>query len=53
MIHGQPNELASAYPGGTWKIAGDWTAGCVALTNDEIEELFARTPIGTPVEIRP
>lgn len=53
MIHGQPNQLARDYLGGSWKIAGDWTAGCVALTNDEIRELFAHTAIGTEVEIRP
>ena len=31
----------------------DWTAGCVALTDSEIEELYAATKIGTPVWIRP
>jgi lipoprotein-anchoring transpeptidase ErfK/SrfK len=31
----------------------DWTAGCIAVTNAEIEELFAATAIGTEVEIRP
>jgi uncharacterized SAM-binding protein YcdF (DUF218 family) len=29
------------------------TAGCVALANPDIEELYAILPIGTPVEIRP
>jgi murein L,D-transpeptidase YafK len=31
----------------------DWTFGSIAVTNPEIEELFARTEIGTPVEIVP
>lgn len=31
----------------------DWTAGCVALTDKEIAELFAATKFGTPVLIRP
>jgi lipoprotein-anchoring transpeptidase ErfK/SrfK len=31
----------------------DWTAGCIALTNREIEEIYAATKLGTPVEIRP
>ena len=31
----------------------DWTAGCVALTDNEIEELFAATKLGTPVLVRP
>lgn len=48
MIHGQPNQVAPGY-----KVKGDWTAGCIALTNAEIEEVFAQAAIGTPVEIRP
>ena len=31
----------------------DWTAGCVALTDREIEELYVATKMGTPVWIRP
>ena len=31
----------------------DWTWGCVALKNDEIEELFAAIPLGTKVTILP
>jgi murein L,D-transpeptidase YafK len=36
--------------GGT---ASDWTAGCVALENPEIKELFDSVPAGTPVRILP
>jgi murein L,D-transpeptidase YafK len=50
MIHGIRN-------GGGWIGAfhrlHDWTAGCIALTDEEIEELYRVTPDGTPVEIRP
>jgi hypothetical protein len=44
-------------PGGLIEIHGaggrneDWTDGCVALTNIEIEELFSRVSVGTPVTI--
>lgn len=31
----------------------DWTAGCIALTNAEIEEIYAATKMGTPVSVRP
>jgi murein L,D-transpeptidase YafK len=31
----------------------DWTAGCIAVTNSEIEELWRAVPDGCPVEIRP
>lgn len=33
--------------------AFDWTQGCIALPNAQIEELFAHTAVGTPVEIFP
>lgn len=48
MIHGQPNALPDATV-----IKGDWTAGCIAVTNAEIREIFAATPLGTEVEVRP
>ncbi|MBL4928319.1 L,D-transpeptidase family protein [Fuscibacter oryzae] len=48
MIHGQPNALPDMA-----KVAGDWTAGCIALTNAEMREIWAVTPTGTPVEVRP
>ena len=50
MIHGLPNGRGwlGAFHRGT-----DWTAGCVALTDEEIEELWRVTPDGTVVEIRP
>ena len=31
----------------------DWTLGCVAVTNDEIEELFEVVKVGTPITITP
>jgi murein L,D-transpeptidase YafK len=31
----------------------DWTDGCIAVTNPEIEAIFSLVPVGTPVEIRP
>ncbi len=48
MIHGQPNEIARGY-----RVKGDWTEGCIAVDDHEIEELFAHTSIGTVVEILP
>ncbi|MEP0191554.1 MAG: L,D-transpeptidase family protein [Erythrobacter sp.] len=46
FIHGQPNALR------TGRMRGDWTDGCIALTNDEIAELWQIVPDGTPIEIR-
>ncbi len=48
FIHGQPNSLPDSVI-----LPGDWTAGCIALSNQEIEELWRITPNGTTVEIRP
>ena len=31
----------------------DWTKGCIALSNDEIDELFKAVKIGTPIIIYP
>jgi murein L,D-transpeptidase YafK len=31
----------------------DWTDGCVALTDDEMDEIWSAVDVGTPVEIRP
>ncbi|MBI2844615.1 MAG: L,D-transpeptidase family protein [Armatimonadetes bacterium] len=31
----------------------DWTAGCIAVTNEEMDEIFSLVPLGTPVTIRP
>lgn len=36
--------------GGT---TSDWTDGCVALSNDQMTELFNATPVGTKVTILP
>jgi murein L,D-transpeptidase YafK len=48
MIHGQPNAL----PDGTI-IKGDWTAGCIAVSNAEMREIWAATDAETLVEVRP
>ena len=50
MLHGIRNGLGWIGAFHRWK---DWTAGCVALTDEEIEELWRVTPDGTTIEIRP
>jgi murein L,D-transpeptidase YafK len=50
MIHGIRNGLGWI---GTFHRLKDWTAGCIAVTDEEIEELWRVTPDGTTVEIRP
>jgi murein L,D-transpeptidase YafK len=50
MIHGLEKQFA--YLGALHRQA-DWTDGCVAVTNAEIEEIWTLVPLGTRVEIRP
>jgi murein L,D-transpeptidase YafK len=50
MIHGIRNGLSWMGKMHRWV---DWTAGCIALTDWEIEEVARAVPDGTPIEIRP
>lgn len=47
FIHGQPNGLRYG------RMQGDWTDGCIALSNREIDALWRAVPVGTSIEIRP
>lgn len=47
FIHGQPNYLRFG------RIPGDWTDGCIAMSNAEIEELWELVGDGTPIDILP
>ncbi len=48
-------------PGGDIMIHGatppgsqmDWTEGCIAVTNAEMEAIWQRVPVGTPIRIMP
>ena len=50
MIHGLPD-------GESWVAdshrAFDWTNGCIAVTDDEMNEIWELVDDGTPIEIRP
>jgi murein L,D-transpeptidase YafK len=50
MIHGIRNGFGWLGSFHTWL---DWTKGCIAVTNKEIEEICKLVPNGTVVEIRP
>jgi murein L,D-transpeptidase YafK len=50
MIHGLPNGMGLL--GASHRLY-DWTLGCIAVTDDEIDEIWNLVPVGTPVEIRP
>jgi murein L,D-transpeptidase YafK len=50
MIHGMKNAFGWVGRFHTWL---DWTKGCIAVTNKEIEEIDRLVPNGTVIEIRP
>jgi tetratricopeptide (TPR) repeat protein len=50
MIHGLINGYSWV---GEAHTAFDWTKGCIAVTDEEIEEIDKLAPNGTVVEIRP
>lgn len=49
-IHGLESKYAWV---GSLQRYVNWTAGCIAVTNQEIEEIWPLVAIGTPVEIQP
>ena len=50
MIHGLPKGVGIIDKAHAWH---DWTAGCIAVSNSEIEELWNVVPVGTRIDIRP
>ena len=50
MIHGLPARQAWV---GSAHREFDWTEGCIAVTNREIEEIWSAVPVGTPIHIKP
>ncbi len=50
MIHGLPNGMD--WVGSAHRLY-DWTLGCIAVTDEEIDEIWDMVPLNTPVEIPP
>lgn len=49
-IHGLNKRYAQL---GRLHTLKDWTLGCIAVTNDEIDELYKLIKVGTKIEIKP
>lgn len=50
MIHGQRNGLSRL----SWLTQRvNWTNGCIAVTNIEMDEIWGAVKVGTPIEILP
>lgn len=50
MIHGLPAAYANM---GATHAQYDWTEGCIAVTNAEIEQIWRAVPSGSPIQIKP
>jgi murein L,D-transpeptidase YafK len=50
MIHGQPNFPRKP---SDYYARNDWTDGCIAVSNSDMVDIWLRTRIGLPIEIRP
>jgi murein L,D-transpeptidase YafK len=49
FLHGLPNGYEPSHN----QTFEDWTDGCIAVTDPEIDEIFRAVPDGTPIEIKP
>jgi len=49
MIHGMRNGMGWI---GALHTNIDWTDGCIAVSDSEIDAIWAAVPTGTPIEIR-
>jgi murein L,D-transpeptidase YafK len=52
MIHGQPNYIHSAKIKAEYRVR-DWTNGCIAVQNHEMDEIWRAVHDGTPIKILP
>jgi len=50
MLHGLPKDYAWI---GKSHVLEDWTDGCIAVTNQEMDEIWELVHVGTPIEIKP
>jgi murein L,D-transpeptidase YafK len=50
FVHGLPNGFGAVGPAHRLR---DWTDGCIAVTDDEIDEIWKAVKDGTPIEIKP
>lgn len=50
FVHGLPNGYG--FLGASHRLK-DWTDGCIAVTDEEIDEIWKAVPDGTPIEIKP
>jgi murein L,D-transpeptidase YafK len=50
MVHGQPNGWG-AFAATTQR--SNWTLGCIALADEDMDVVWSSVPVGTPIDIEP
>ena len=50
MIHGRPNVPRKPVD---YYARNDWTDGCIAVSNSDMVDIWLRTKVGLPIDIRP
>ena len=53
FIHGYPEGISAALWSRYWFLGKDWTDGCIAVSNEAMDEIWAWVRDGTPIEIYP
>ncbi len=53
MIHGSPNWVPSSEWAKQWLYRDNWTEGCIAVTNEAMDEIWLAVEDGTPIVIKP
>ncbi|MBT3603003.1 MAG: L,D-transpeptidase family protein [Candidatus Latescibacteria bacterium] len=53
FIHGYPTGISAGLWSRYWFLGKDWTDGCIAVSNEAMDEIWASVRDGTPIEIYP
>lgn len=53
FIHGYPNGISRGLWSRYWFLGKDWTDGCIAVSNEAMDVIWASVKMGTPIEIYP
>lgn len=53
MVHGYPTGRTASLWNRYWFLGRDWTDGCIAVSNEAMDEIWASVKDGTPIDIHP
>lgn len=53
MVHGYPTGKSASLWNRYWFLGRDWTDGCIAVSNEAMDEIWTTVKDGTPIDIHP